>query len=394
MRYDFTTLPDRSNVGSAKWNGMYRANPQVKKGVVPLSVADMEFVNPPEIMEGLRDFLTNAVLGYTSPQDKYYDAVIAWMKRRKNWDVKKEEISCSPGVIPTLYTAVRAFTKPGDKILLMTPAYPPFYAAVKRNGRTVVTTSLVNRGDHYEIDYDDMERKIADHDIHMMFLCNPHNPTGRSWRREELERIGELSLKYNVLVLSDEIHSDLLMPGVEHTVFATLSEELANNCIVCTAPSKTFNLAGMQTSNIMIHDPEKMKVFREELTTSMGGSMLNILGYEACRIAYEQCEDWLTELNQVIWENHLALKEFMRERMPKVKVFDLEGTYLQWLDFNAYHLTIEQQEELHVKKAEAFLDEGYIFGPEGNGFERVNLACPRSVLMETLERMAVAYEAL
>ena len=394
MGYDFTTLPNRRGVGSAKWNAMLEAKPDVCEAAVPLSVADMEFMNPPEVIEGLKRFLDTAVLGYTMPTDAYYDAVISWMKRKKHWDVSREEIVCSPGVIPTLYAAVRAFTKPGDPVLLMTPAYPPFYAAVRENGRCVVTSSLINTGDHYEVDFEDMERKIEENQIHMLFLCNPQNPTGHAWKYEELVRLGEMCLKHDVLVLSDEIHSDLMMPGVTHTVFAQIREDFADRCLVCTAPSKTFNLAGMQTSNIMIHNPELRERFTKELATSGGGSMLNILGYEACRIAYNECEAWLEELISVVWENHLYLEEFMKREMPKAKVYRMEGTYLQWVDLNAYHLSIEEQQQINEQQAEAFLDEGYIFGVEGNGYERINLACPKWVLEQTLERMAKAYKDL
>ena len=392
MRYDFTTLPNRRNVGSEKWNEMLRSKPDVSENAVPLSIADMEFVNPPEIMEGLKKFLDTAVLGYTSPTDAYFDAVISWMKRRKNWDVKKEEIICSPGVIPTLFAAVRAFTKPEDNILLMTPAYPPFYMAVEKNGRNVVRTALIDAGDHYEIDFEDMEKTIVENNVPMLFLCNPQNPTGHAWKREELIRLGEICLRHDVLVLSDEIHSDLMMPGAQHTVFAGICEEFADHCLTCTAPSKTFNLAGMQTSNIMVHNPELRERFREELSTSAGGGLLNIMGYEACRIAYNERETWLEELLQVIWENHLFLEEFMKKEMPRAKVYKMEGTYLQWVDLRAYGKSIEELKEANEQKAEVFLDEGFIFGPEGNGFERINLACPKWVLEQSLQRMAEVYK--
>lgn len=392
MKYDFTTQPDRSRTGSTKWEEMYAACDQVPKGTVPLSVADMEFFNAPEITEGLKKFLDGRVLGYTKPTDAYYDAVISWMQRRKNWEISREEIVCSPGVIPTLYSAVRAFSEPGDGVVLLTPAYPPFYAAVRSNGRRAIECPLIDHDGVYEINFEEVEEKSRPESVKLLILCNPHNPTGRSWRREELERLGEICQKNHLKVIADEIHSDLIMPGITHTVFASLAPELDDITISCTAPSKTFNLAGMQTSNIVIRNPRMREKFRAELNLSMGGNLLNIMGYEACRIAYTECEAWLNELISVIWDNHQYVKSFARERMPHVVVSPLEGTYLQWLDFRAYGLTPQQLAEKNQKEAHAFLDEGSIFGPEGEGFERVNLACPRKTLEGVMERLAGAYE--
>ena len=296
MKYDFTTLPDRRNAGACKWEQMFRAKPEVSPEAVPLSVADMEFKNAPEITEGLCEFLESAVLGYTEPTRAYRQAVIGWMARRKQWSVREEEITCSPGVIPTLYAGVRAFTEPGDGVLLMTPAYPPFYGAVKENGRRVVASELINEDGKYRMDLEDIDRKTQPEDVKMIFLCNPHNPTGRSWREEELRELGEICVKNHLIVMADEIHSDLIMPGIRHTVFAGISPEFSDIAVTCTAPSKTFNLAGMQTSNIVITNPDMRARFRKELNTSMGGTLLNILGYEACRIAYTRCEEWLEEL--------------------------------------------------------------------------------------------------
>ena len=363
----------------------------MKENAVPLSVADMEFYNAPEITEGLQRFLQTAVLGYTDPTEAYFQAVTDWMARRKGWSVRKEEIVCSPGVIPALYAAVRAFTEPGDGVLLMTPAYPPFYSAVKENGRRVVPSALINREGSYSMDLADIDEKTRPEDVKLLFLCNPHNPTGRSWRPEELRRLGEICRKNHLIVMSDEIHSDLMMPGITHSVFAALSPELADIALTCTAPSKTFNLAGMQTSNIVISNPELRRAFRREMIVSSGGGLLNILGYEACRIAYTECEAWLEELIGVIWENYGFVKEAVAETLPKAVISPLEGTYLAWLDLRAYGLSPEEMEKRHVQ-ADLFLDEGHIFGPEGNGFERINLACPKWVLEDAMERLSAIYE--
>ena len=241
---------------------MYAANPNVPEGTVPFSVADMEFKNPPQIAEGIGEYLKNSIMGYTFATDAYYDAVIGWMKRRHNWDIKKEWIVEYPGVVPALYHMVNLFTAPGDGVLLFTPVYYPFYNAVRKGGRTLAESRLLLTGDHYEIDFADFEEKAKDPKNKLLLLCSPHNPVGRVWTKEELAKIGEICLKNNVMVVADEIHNDMIMPGYEHTVYATVSEEMAQNCIVCTSPSKTFNMAGMMTSNIIVPNPElKQKVY-------------------------------------------------------------------------------------------------------------------------------------
>src|SRR5665647_81554 len=252
MKYDFETIIDRRSTGSGKWDQMIRCNPDVSRGVVPFSVADMELKNPPEITEGLKKYIDSTILGYTQPTDSYLNAVCDWMKRRHGWVVKRDWIIGSPGVVNALFLAVKAFTNQGDGIIIQTPVYYPFYAAIERNQRALVKNPLIYTGSNYFIDYDDLERKAHDPKNKVLLFCSPHNPVGRVWTPEELTRVGEICLRNNVLIISDEIHFDLIMPGHKHTVFANVSEDLANNTIVCTSPSKTFNLAGMQTSNIII----------------------------------------------------------------------------------------------------------------------------------------------
>jgi len=393
MKYDFETYIDRHNTGSYKYEQMLDWNPDVGEDVIPYSVADMELKNPPEIIEGLKSYLDDAVLGYTIPTEAYYDAVIDWMQRRHNWKIKKEWISLSAGVVTAFFAAVRAFTEPGDGVILMTPAYYPFYASIERNGRKLVKNSLVDKGSRYEIDYQDLEAKAADPDNKIILFCSPHNPVGRVWEKEELEKVADICLRNDVLMVSDEIHNDLIMPDYEHTVMAKLSEDVKQNVIVCTAPSKSFNLAGMKTSNIIIPN-KKIKAVYEKEVAAAGFHMLNIMGYKACEIAYNQCEDWLEELIELIEKNHLKLKEYMEENIPEIKVYDLEGTYLQWMDFSELGLDKDELEELMHQQAEVFFDEGYIFGEEGAGYERMNLACPTHKLMEGLERIKTAVEKI
>lgn len=385
MTYDFHTLINRSEMGSLKWNEMYQKNKDLPSDIVPFSVADMELKNPPEIIEGLKAYLDSAILGYTDPTDGYYEAVVGWMKRRHRWSIQKEWILGCDGVVPAFHNAVKAFTKPGDGVILMVPSYYPFYRSIHNNHRKLVETQLIDNNGHYEINFDELESLAKNPNNKMLLFCSPHNPVGRVWTREELERVGRICIDNDVLILSDEIHFDLIMPGYEHMCFASLSKEFEQNCIVCTAPSKTFNLAGMEISNIVIPNDKIREVYRtEEYTT--GRERLNILGYKACEIAYNECEEWLNQLISLIQTNYNVVKSFMAENFSEVKVYELEGTYLLWLDFRAWNLTPEQLEDFMIHKAFLILDEGYVFGHGGEGFERINLACPTHILQKALER--------
>ncbi len=384
--YDFKTVVNRHNTGSFKYEQMLNWNPDVDEDIIPYSVADMELKNPPEIIEGLKEYLDDIILGYTGPTEDYYNAVINWMKRRHNWDIKKEWIRLSAGVVTAFYAAVRAFTEPGDGVIIMTPVYYPFFASIEQNDRTLAENPLIKNGSRYEIDFKDLEEKAQDQKNKILLFCSPHNPVGRVWEKEELEKVADICLRNDVLILSDEIHNDLIMPGYKHTVMAKLSDEVKDNIIVCTAPSKTFNLAGMQTSNIIIPDEHLREIYTKEVE-STGFHTLNIMGYRACEIAYNQCEEWLEELIKLVYHNHKNLKIYMEENIPEIKVYDLEGTYLQWMNFNALGLDKYELEELMHKKAQVFFDEGYIFGEKGAGFERMNLACPTHKLMGALARI-------
>lgn len=386
MRYDFTTCVLRDNGHSVKWEEMKQKNPDVQKGIVPLSVADMEFVTAPEIVRGLKEYIGKETLGYTQATDAYFDAVMLWMKKRHGWDVQKEWIVPAPGVVASLGIAVSALTNPGDGVIIMTPVYYPFYKVVKYTGRSLQENALRETDGGYEIDFDDLEKKLADPDNKMLILCSPHNPVGRVWKKEELLRVGELCEKYGAVVVADEIHHDLIMPGYQHTVFTQVKKSFADFSVICTAPSKTFNLAGMQTSNIIIKNKGMREKF-EKTKLATGIFELNALGYEACRIAYTQCGAWLDELIHVIDENRRLVEAFLKERLPKIRITRLEGTYLQWLDLRRYEIPHFELERLMVQDAQLFFDEGYIFGQAGQGFERLNLACPKSVIEAALKRL-------
>lgn len=389
MKYDFTTVPNRRNVGSVKWMDMLSKKPDVDEDVVPLSVADMEFLNAPEITKGLQEYIGNMVLGYTNATKAYYGTVINWMKKHHDYEVKQEWIALSDGVVPALGDLIRALSEPGDGVIIMSPVYYPFRMTIEAANRIVVNNPLLLTESGYEIDYADLEEKAKDEKTKLMIFCNPHNPVGRVWTREELSKVMDICIRNHVYVIDDEIHNDLIMPGVKHTVMATLSEEAAMNCAVCTAPSKTFNLAGLQTSNIIMRDLDKKKAFEKQRA---GGFRLtlNAVGFEACRLAYTECEEWLEECIQVIAKNAEYVTEFMKENMPEIRVFPLEGTYLLWTDFRAWGLDYKALERFMIEDAQIFIDEGYMFGGNGKGFERFNLACPLSVIEKTMNRLLEA----
>jgi putative C-S lyase len=389
MKYDFETLIDRYDTGSFKYEQMIKWNPKVREEkIVPLSVADMEFKTPPEIVDALKRYLDVHVLGYTGPTKAYLEAVRNWMKKRHGWEIKDKWIVSTPGVVGAFYMAISALTEPGDGVMVMSPVYYPFYKAVETGGRTLVKNELIQSNGRYEIDFEDLEAKAKDPRNNTLLFCSPHNPVGRVWTREELERVADICERNHVLVLSDEIHFDLIMPGFRHTVFSSLNEWTKENTVVFTAPSKTFNLAGMHTSNIIIANGVLRKKFIGEMNRTAVMN-LNALGYEACRTAYNECEEWLSQLIEVIHENHLTVKHYMEKNHPRIKVYDLEGTYLQWMDFRETGLSKEELEKALHKDALVFLDEGYFFGEEGTGYERMNIACPKRIVVDALERISL-----
>jgi aminotransferase/cystathionine beta-lyase len=393
LKYDFEKIVDRKNVGSYKWDQMKGWNPNVSENVIPFSVADMELKNPPEIIEGLKNFIDSNILGYTGPTPKYYDSVCRWMKKRHNWEIDQNWIVNTPGVVTAFFEGIKAFSEPGDGVIIMPPVYYPFYNAIELNDRKIVRNSLLDTGKSYKIDFDDLESKAKKSENKILLFCSPHNPTGRVWTEDELKRIGKICLENDIFIISDEIHNDLIMPGYEHTVFATLSEKLANNMIVCTAPSKTFNIAGLQNSNIIIPNNEIRKKYKKQLEKD-SIELVNMIGLKACELAYNKSEEWLEELIDLIDYNQSKMQEYIKKNIPQIKVYELEGTYLQWLDFRNLEMTDEELEKLMHKDAELFFDEGYIFGEEGSGFERWNIACPTSYIMDGLERLKETIDSL
>lgn len=392
VRYNFETIGKRYHIGSKKWDELLENGVREEEDIIPFSVADMELETPPEIADALLREIEHFVLGYAAPTDEYLEVVCRWMKERHNWEAKPEWILPEHGVIDSFFNAVKIFTQPGEGVMLMTPVYYPMYRAVSYNHRVLVDCPLVYQGDHYEIDFEDFERKAADENTKLLILCSPHNPVGRAWNREELERIAMICLKYHVLVVSDEIHFDLVMPGHQHIVYATLSEEAANHCIVCTAPSKTFNLAGLQTSNIFVPNPELRERYWAELKRTNPYPKCNILGYRACEAAYKYCAPWLDQVIQLIDRNRKLVTDFMAREFPQIQVTNLEATYLLWMNWRGLGLNSKELERINHQEARLFFDEGYIFGAQGDGFERWNLACPSRYIQEALERMKAVYQ--
>lgn len=384
MKYDFTSIPDRRNCGSNKWNSAKNASPEF----VPLSVADMEFYPAPQIVDAIKKTADTSVLGYTSPTNEYFDAVTSWMKRRHNFDVKKEWIINTPGVVDALAILIQATTKPGDGVIILTPVYYPFDMAVLAKSRKIVYSELIDNNGRYEINYTDLEEKCKK--AGALLFCNPHNPVGRVWTKEEMKKVADICCRNNVFIIDDEIHHDLIMPGYEHTVMTKVGDFVLDNIAVCTAPSKTFNLAGLQCSNIIIPNAKvRAKATACSLFNMQMG--LNIFAYPACIAAYNECEDWLEELLTVVQENATVVESFMAENFPEIKVYPLEGTYLQWLDMRGLGMTHVELREM-LEDAGLYLDNGEMFGTLGRGFQRINLACAKVTIENALIRFKDAVD--
>lgn len=390
-KYNFENIKSRMFTGSSKWNELLQYGVNQDDDIIPFSVADMEFELAPEIKESLIQRIEGVALGYESPTESYYDAIYNWEKRRHNWHINKEWILRTHGVVEAFHIAVKVYTNPGDGVILMTPVYYPMYHAIEINNRKLVENPLIYNNGKYEIDFIDLEEKAKDDKNKLLILCSPHNPTGRVWTTKELERISEICIKNNVLVVSDEIHNDLIMPGYNHTIYANISKQAEENCIILTAPSKTFNLAGMQTSNIFIPNKVLREKFEEEQKTNTVFPNTNLLGLVACQTAYEKCKSWLDEVIVVIDRNKNLVNNFMKKEFPEVVVSPLEGTYLMWINMKIFNLDYKELERINKEEAKLFFDEGYMFGEKGAGFIRWNLACPTKYIEEALVRFKNIY---
>jgi cysteine-S-conjugate beta-lyase len=399
MTYEFDEEINRFGTHCVKWEYEFvdetpvesdRAHPRHGEDrLLPLWVADMDFRSPPQVINALEERAAHGIFGYSVPADCYYEAVQDWMARRYGRHIERDWIIVTPGVVAALYTMVQAFTEPGDKVIIQTPVYHPFYSAVEENGRILVGNPLKLDGDRYEMDFEDLAQKAADPQVKMIIICSPHNPVGRVWTAEELARLGEICLQNDVLVVSDEIHSDLILSGQTFTGFDSISEELAQKSVICTAASKTFNLAGLKVSNIFVRSEGLREAFKRRLAGNgiWGAGAFGIVATEA---AYRYGEPWLADVMAYIEENYRYLQSFLAQHMPQLWAVPMQGTYLAWINFAALGISPAERKTLLMEEARVWLNEGSTFGSDGADFERVNLACSRALLAQALERIHTA----
>ena len=381
---DFDTPVERKGTDCLKYD--FAVERGMPADILPLWVADMDFRISSYIQDALAAQAAHGIYGYSDSKEDYFAAVRDWMKRKHGWQVEEKWLVKTPGVVFALAMAVRAFTKEGEVVMIQQPVYYPFSSVIKDNGRKLVSNTLVQKEDgHYEMDLADFERKVKEEKVKLFFLCNPHNPVGRVWDRESLLEIGRICVENHVVVVSDEIHADFIFEGT-HQVFADLSDKIRDISVTCTAPSKTFNIAGLQVSNIFIANDSLRRRFVKEISAA-GYSQVNASGLVACRTAYAQGEEWYQGMMAYVRANIDFAEQYIREQIPEIRMRKPEGTYLLWLDFRRLSLTSEELEDLIVRKAGLWLDSGAIFGVCGEGFQRINAACTRATLTEALGRI-------
>ncbi len=387
MKYNFDKIVDRKNTDSIKWDLRPKNAPD---DLLPMWVADMDFETLPQIKTRLAEVAAHGIYGYTLKSKEYLDAVCGWFTNRFSWNVQPDWIVSTTGVVMALSAAVRAYTKEGDAVLIQQPVYYPFSNVVNQNNRTLIVSQLKECDGLYQMDFADMEAKIKENNVKMAILCNPHNPIGRVWTKEELETYCAICEKYQVQIISDEIHCDFIMPGFAHVSFGKLDCLWSKKAVVCTAPSKTFNLAGLQASNIIIQDEQVRKAYTDELERiSIHGA--GLFGLEACKTAYLHGADWVDELNGYIYENYQYVKSYIEEYLPKIKVVELQGTYIVWLDFRNYGFSDEELSEKMLQGAGVWVDDGTMFGEGGSGFMRVNLATPRYYVEKAMKKLSEVF---
>ena len=386
MKYNFDLLTERRGTNSVKWDE------SPSPDVIPLWVADMDFMAAPAIQEALRRRMEHGVYGYTVVGDDYYEAIINWFQRRHQWTIHREEILYTTGVVPAMSVALKALTMPGERVLILSPAYNCFFSSIRNNGCEVVESSLLfcqnNIQDRFEVDWADFEAKCADEKTTVFLLCNPHNPTGRVWTEEELQRMNDICMKHHVKVVSDEIHCELIMPGNRFQPFAAVSEQCRQNSVILNSPSKSFNIAGLQIANIICPQPEWRRRIDRAININEVCDV-NPFGPVALIAAYNESEAWLDELCAYLWDNYQTLCEFAAEHLPDWHIYPLEGTYLPWVDITATGMTSQQYADTLLNNAKVWVNPGTMYGPQsGEGYIRLNIACPRSRLLEALQRIS------
>lgn len=379
MKYDFDKQIQRRGTDSYKWDSAESGN------VLPMWVADMDFHTAPAIVDALQQRVEHGIFGYTRVPDSYYEAVTGWFGRRHGWQISRDWIIYTSGVVPAISAVIKALTVPGDKVLVQTPVYNCFFSSIRNNGCEMVSSPLVFANSTYTIDYEDLEQKAADPRVKVMLLCNPHNPAGRVWRREELVRVGEICIRHGVIVVSDEIHCELVFPEYRYTPFASISEDFLQYSVTCISPSKAFNIAGLQIANIVCADAGR----RARIDRAINDNEVcdvNPFGVIATQAAYNDGEEWLNQLVEYLQANYLYLREFCREQLPEFPVTILEGTYLVWMNCSKLGMSSEKLEQRLIDEAGLWLNAGTMYGAEGEGFMRWNIACPHDTLREGLKR--------
>lgn len=380
MKYNFDEIIPRRGTNSLKWDTAGDDN------TLPMWVADMDFRTAPEVIEALEKRAKHGIFGYVKAPETYYASIIGWFQRRHGLTIEKEWILYTTGVVPALSVIVKSLPAPGDKILIPTPVYNCFFSVVRNNGREIVTNSLIYENGTYRMDFDDLEKKAADPQVKLLLLCNPHNPAGRVWTRQELLRLGEICLRNNVRIIADEIHCELVAPGHKYLPFASLSGEFLQHSVTCTSPSKAFNLAGLQVANIFAADEETRNKINQTLKADELAA-LNSFAAESLIAAYDNGEEWLDELNRYIHDNYLYLKDFLHRHLSRLTALPLEGTYLAWIDCSATGQTSGEIAQTLLEKEKLWINPGSMYGTEGDNFIRLNIACPRTLLTEGLEKI-------
>ena len=388
--YDFDEIIPRKNTNSMKWDKLEEV--YQREDLLPMWVADMDFLVAPQITSALEKRIKHGIYGYTFCSDDYYASVINWMKDRHDFNIKKEWIVFTPGVVPAVSYAIRAFSHVGDSVIIQSPVYHPFYNSIKDNKRNVVTNPLIYKDGRYQMDYDDLERKI-DSKTKLLILCSPHNPVGRVWTKEELSKLAEICLKNNIKIISDEIHFDIVYKDSKHTVLANISDEIMDNSIICTAPSKTFNIAGIQVSNIIIPNEKMRQRYVKELEVDHIGSP-NSIAETVLIAAYNDSKDWLDSAVDYIEKNKDYFINYVNREIPQLKVIKPEGTYLLWVDCSGLGMDRDELRDFFVNKCKIAFNHGEMFGEEGKLFQRVNIACPLAIIEEALYKIKEAVNSL
>ena len=386
VKYDFDRVIERRGTNCIKWDqaDLFFG----RNDLLPMWVADMDFESPPEVVEAIVSRAKHGIYGYTARSKAYYESIVNWLYRRHGWKIKEEWIAHAPGVVAAVHIAIMALSHPGDRVVVQTPVYYPFFKAIKETGRQLILNPLKESDGRYSMDFEDLERKV-DSRTKIIILCSPHNPVGRVWRRDELSRLGEICLNRNIKIISDEIHSDLVFGNNKHIPTAMISDEVSSITLTCVAPSKTFNLAGLSSAAVISSSSELLGEYSNMMST-VGAGMSNVFGTVALETAYNNGERWLEQLLEYINGNFVYMRDFLKTNFPELRVADLEGTYLAWIDFRNTGMSVEELRSFLYEKAKVGFEDGSIFGEEGEGFMRVNLACPRAIVEEAMKRLITA----